>query len=124
MKLKRLGSVLLAGAIMATALTGCGGGSKTDDKSGGDSASGGKSTVTLWATGSDNVRSIFEKLTEDFNITVLLPGTFATVVAASSTFAMLTALRGFDSGTEVATGRLSRNFDAGPCFVASTPVSA
>ena len=67
MKLKRLGSVLLAGAIMATALTGCGGGSKTDDKSGGDSASGGKSTVTLWATGSDNVRSIFEKLTEDFN---------------------------------------------------------
>ena len=67
MKLKRFGSVLLAGAIMATALTGCGGGSKTDDKSGGDSASGGKSTVTLWATGSDNVRSIFEKLTEDFN---------------------------------------------------------
>ena len=66
MKLKRLGSVLLAGAIMATALTGCGGGSKTDDKNG-DSASGGKSTVTLWATGSDNVRSIYEKLAEDFN---------------------------------------------------------
>ena len=66
MKLKRLGSIFLAAAMMTAALTGCGGGS-SKDSSGGDSASGGKSTVTLWATGSDNVRSIFEKLTEDFN---------------------------------------------------------
>lgn len=66
MKLKRLGSIFLAAAMMTAALTGCGGGdSKTE---GGDSkAEGGKSTVTLWATGSDNVRAIFEKLTEDFN---------------------------------------------------------
>ena len=66
MKLKRLGSIFLAAAMMTAALTGCGGG---DSKAnGGDSkADGGKSTVTLWATGSDNVRSIFEKLTEDFN---------------------------------------------------------
>ena len=64
MKLKRLGSIFLAAAMMTAALTGCG-----DSKAeGGDSkAEGGKSTVTLWATGSDNVRSIFEKLTEDFN---------------------------------------------------------
>ena len=66
MKLKRLGSIFLAAAMMTAALTGCGGGS-SKDSNGGDSASGGKSTVTLWATGSDNVRSIFEKLTEDFN---------------------------------------------------------
>ena len=66
MKLKRLGSIFLAAAMMTAALTGCGGGDSKAE--GGDSkAEGGKSTVTLWATGSDNVRSIFEKLTEDFN---------------------------------------------------------
>ena len=66
MKLKRLGSIFLAAAMMTAALTGCGGGEAKAE--GGDSkAEGGKSTVTLWATGSDNVRSIFEKLTEDFN---------------------------------------------------------
>ena len=61
MKLKRLGSIFLAAAMMTAALTGCGGGDSKAE--GGDSkAEGGKSTVTLWATGSDNVRSIFEKL--------------------------------------------------------------
>lgn len=61
MKMKRLGSLLLAGAMMAATLTGCGGGS--DDGTTAD----GKSTVTLWATGSDNVRAIFETLCDDFN---------------------------------------------------------
>ena len=41
MKLKRLGSIFLAAAMMTAALTGCGGGS-SKDSSGGDSASGGK----------------------------------------------------------------------------------
>lgn len=63
MKMKRLGSLLLAGAMMAATLTGCGGGGGSDDGTTAD----GKSTVTLWATGSDNVRAIFETLCEDFN---------------------------------------------------------
>ena len=60
MKMKRLGSMLLAGTMLVAALAGCGGGSD-------DSAEGGKSKVTLWATGSDNVRTIFETLTKDLN---------------------------------------------------------
>lgn len=63
MKMKRLGSLLLAGAMMAATLTGCGGGGRSDDGTTAD----GKSTVTLWATGSDNVRAIFETLCNDFN---------------------------------------------------------
>ncbi len=58
MKMRRLGAAMLAGAMMMTALAGCGGGSA----SGGDSKK-----VTLWATGSDNVRATYEKLVEDFN---------------------------------------------------------
>ena len=54
MKMKRLGSLLLAGAMMAATLTGCGGGGSDDG-----TTADGKSTVTLWATGSDNVRAIF-----------------------------------------------------------------
>ena len=64
MKLKRLGAALLTGAMLMTSLAGCGGGSSSGS---GDSADGGKSKVTLWATGSDNVRDIYEKLVEDFN---------------------------------------------------------
>ena len=62
MKMKRLGSLLLAGAMMAATLAGCGGGSSDDS-----TASGGKSKVSLWATGSDNVRAVYQALTEDFN---------------------------------------------------------
>ena len=51
---------LYATGMLVAALAGCGGGSD-------DSAEGGKSKVTLWATGSDNVRTIFETLTKDFN---------------------------------------------------------
>ncbi len=62
MKMKRLGSLLLAGVMMAATLTGCGGGGSDDG-----TTADGKSTVTLWATGSDNVRAIFETLCNDFN---------------------------------------------------------
>ena len=64
MKMKRLGSLLLAGAMMAATLTGCGGGGGGSDDG---TTADGKSTVTLWATGSDNVRAIFETLCDDFN---------------------------------------------------------
>lgn len=60
MKLKRFGSMLLAGTLLVGALAGCGG---SDNGTTAD----GKSKVTLWATGSDNVRVIFESLAEDFN---------------------------------------------------------
>lgn len=60
MKMKRLGSMLLAGTMLVAALAGCGGGKDS-------TTADGKSVVTLWATGSDNVRTIFETLTKDFN---------------------------------------------------------
>lgn len=62
---RRICAILLAAVMTAALLTGCGGGSS----SGGDSgASGGdKKAVSLWATGSDNVREIFEALVNDFN---------------------------------------------------------
>lgn len=64
MKMKRLGSILLAGALMAATLAGCGGNSSD----GGDNASAdGKTTVNIWATGSDNVRAVYESLVDDFN---------------------------------------------------------
>lgn len=43
-------------------MTGCGGGS-SDSESG----SSDDKTITIWATGSDNVRQIYETLVEDFN---------------------------------------------------------
>lgn len=61
MKKRRLFAGLLAAAMMLTVLTGCG--SKKDE---GVSAERLK-TVKVWATGSDNVRQIFEALKEDFN---------------------------------------------------------
>lgn len=66
MKMRRIGAALLAGAMMMTALAGCGGSSGGEAGSGGSSSGGGK-TVTLWATGSDNVRTVYEALVEDFN---------------------------------------------------------
>lgn len=60
MKMRRISAALLAGAMLMTLMTGCGG--KKDD-----SSAGGKSTVTLWATGSDNVRETYEALIQDFN---------------------------------------------------------
>lgn len=63
MNLKKIGAMLLAGAMAMTALTGCGGG-KSGDQGG---SADGKSKVRLWATGSDNVRETFEVLVDDFN---------------------------------------------------------
>ena len=60
MKMRRISAALLAGAMLMTLMTGCGG--KKDD-----SSAGGKSTVTLWATGSDNIRETYEALIQDFN---------------------------------------------------------
>lgn len=65
---RRLFAMLLSAVMLAACLTGCGGG-KSDggsDSSGGSGDSG-KKTVSLWATGSDNVREIFEALVSDFN---------------------------------------------------------
>lgn len=64
MKMKRFGAALLAGAMMMTGLAGCGGSGSSDN---GSAASTGKNKVSLWATGSDNVREVYEALVEDFN---------------------------------------------------------
>lgn len=61
MKVRALMAVLMAGTL-AAGLVGCGGGSSDSAEGGGDD-----STVTIWATGSDNVRQIYETLVEDFN---------------------------------------------------------
>ena len=64
MKMKRFGAALLAGAMMMTGLAGCGSSGSSDN---GSAASTGKNKVSLWATGSDNVREVYEALIEDFN---------------------------------------------------------
>ncbi len=61
MKMKRFGAALLAGAMMMTGLAGCG---SSDN---GSAPSTSKNKVSLWATGSDNVREVYEALIEDFN---------------------------------------------------------
>ena len=82
-KLQKLCALALAGAL-ALSLAACGGsgdsGNKTTEAAGGateaaggatEAAGGGSSsgaeTVTLWATGSDNVRAVYESLIADFN---------------------------------------------------------
>ena len=75
MKLRRIGALLMAAVLTAGVLAGCGGGSSSSSSSApadstkeeASESSGGGSKVTIWATGSDNVRQIFEKLVEDFN---------------------------------------------------------
>lgn len=63
---KRILAMALAGAMTIGCLAGCGGGSDSSNSGSGSSSGGGK-TVTLWATGSDNVRVVYESLVEDFN---------------------------------------------------------
>jgi putative spermidine/putrescine transport system substrate-binding protein len=75
--MKRFLAGLTAATMMTGLLAGCGSSSTSDASTGSDtssdassssaSSSSGKTTVTLWATGSDNVRTIFETLTNDFN---------------------------------------------------------
>ena len=64
MKMKRFGAALLAGAMMRTGRAGCGSSGSSDN---GSAASTSKNKVSLWATGSDNVREVYEALIEDFN---------------------------------------------------------
>lgn len=60
--------MLLSAVMLAACLSGCGGKSGDAGSTGGDAGSGGgKKAVSLWATGSDNVREIFEALVSDFN---------------------------------------------------------
>ena len=71
MKVRRLTAALMAGALAAGAV-GCGGSAGTE---GGNGASS-DNTVTIWATGSDNVRQIYETLVEDFNTNSEYAGTY------------------------------------------------
>lgn len=61
MKLRKIGAALLASAMIMGLMAGCGG------DGGSKAGSGDSKKVTLWATGSDNVRDIYETLVEDFN---------------------------------------------------------
>lgn len=77
MKTKRLLSLLTASAMVATLFAGCGGGSdnggstadsgNTTTPDSGTSQAAGAEKFSVWASGSDNVRQIFEKLVADFN---------------------------------------------------------
>lgn len=71
MKVRRLTAALMAGVLAAGAV-GCGGSAGTEGGNGGSS----DNTVTIWATGSDNVRQIYETLVEDFNTNSEYAGTY------------------------------------------------
>ena len=51
--------------VMAAGMVGCGGSGSGEEASAGGGS--GDNTVTIWATGSDNVRQIYETLIENFN---------------------------------------------------------
>ena len=73
MKRKKLTSLLalMMAGVLAAGMAGCGGSGNGDSAEASASSesgdSGDKSTVTIWATGSDNVRQVYEALIEDFN---------------------------------------------------------
>ncbi len=73
MKRKKVTSLLalMMAGVLATGMAGCGGSGNGDSAEASASSesgdSGDKSTVTIWATGSDNVRQVYEALIEDFN---------------------------------------------------------
>lgn len=87
MKVKRLIAALMA-ATMIVGITACGGGSSSSGgassgaASSGSSASAGESSApakkdfTVWTSGSDNVRQMFEILVKDFNENSEYAGTF------------------------------------------------
>src|SRR5699024_8000472 len=64
-KVKAFIALLMAG-VMAAGMMGCGGGSGSGEEASAGGGSG-DNTVTIWATGSDNVRQIYETLIENFN---------------------------------------------------------
>lgn len=59
--------MLLSAVMLAACLSGCGGKSGDAGSTSDAGSGGGKKAVSLWATGSDNVREIFEALVSDFN---------------------------------------------------------
>ena len=69
-KVTSLLALMMAG-VLAAGMAGCGGSGNGDSAEASASSesgdSGDKSTVTIWATGSDNVRQVYEALIEDFN---------------------------------------------------------
>ncbi len=73
MKRKTVTSLLalMMAGVLAAGMAGCGGSGNGDSAEASASSesgdSGDKSTVTIWATGSDNVRQVYEALIEDFN---------------------------------------------------------
>lgn len=64
---RRLFAMLLSAVMLAACLSGCGGKSGDAGSTSDAGSGGGKKAVSLWATGSDNVREIFEALVSDFN---------------------------------------------------------
>lgn len=67
MKMKRFLAAMLAATMVMTALVGCGGKSEESAESTESGEAAGKTEVSLWATGSDNVREVYEILIDDFN---------------------------------------------------------
>lgn len=75
MNTKRLFAILTASALLVGTMAGCGGSKDADTaESGGES--GTVKDVQVWATGSDNVRQVFETLVEDFNTNSEYAGTY------------------------------------------------
>lgn len=69
MKLKKVLSCVVAGALMLS-MAACGASSQADTAAAAEtSGEAGNGTVTIWASGSDNVRQIYETLIADFNAT-------------------------------------------------------
>ena len=67
MKMKRILALVLTAVMLMAALSGCGAKKDSDSSAPAASEDGKKTVVNLWATGSDNVRAIFETLTNEFN---------------------------------------------------------
>ena len=67
MKMKRILALVLTAVMLIAALSGCGAKKDSDSSAPAASEDGKKTVVNLWATGSDNVRAIFETLTNEFN---------------------------------------------------------
>ena len=58
--MKALLAALMAG-VMTIGMAGCGASGSGSEGDGGDDK-----TITIWATGSDNVRTVYESLIDDF----------------------------------------------------------